>query len=138
MARFPLVMLEECLGSSFKYQLTRGGDLYRGKNCKTYRPSLSASAITLSTLSSGWVLYVRRWSAFELSISENANTPLSFALRQKCSREVSYQWESFVVRPLGGFWFQASFDWCLFLTHSDVKQCYWLLVTPDQFGHSDD
>ena len=30
------------------------------------------------------------------------------------------QWESFVVRPLGEFRFQASFDWCLFLTHSDV------------------
>ena len=51
------------------------------------------------------------------------------------------QWESFVVRPLGEFRFQASFDWCLFLTHSDVlksKQCYWLLVTPDQFSRSDD
>ena len=35
-------------------------DLYRGKSCKTHCPRLSASAMTLSTLISGRVLYVLR------------------------------------------------------------------------------
>ena len=51
------------------------------------------------------------------------------------------QWESFVVRPLGVFRFQASFDGVYFqhiVTSLKFKKCYWLLVTPDQFSRSDD
>ena len=69
------------LAAAFGFTLVTT-DLYGGKSCKTHRPRLSASAMTLSTLTSGRVSSVRR-RTLVLKWAGEHTAPLPFALWQQ-------------------------------------------------------